>query len=100
MISTLAPSLPRPASSAGIRIRPTIKIGPRIVIATNHFVRTRSRSSRFAITNVSRMRALRAALRDRGCRADLLDEDLVQRRRHELEPAYRDARAEQRGEQP
>src|SRR3569623_2321528 len=99
MISIFAPSEPRPASSAGITSRPTIKIGPRIVIATNHFVRTRSRNSRFAITRVSRMVSLRAAFGDRGRGPDLGDEDLVKRRRHDLEAAQPDARVDQRGEQ-
>ena len=42
-------------AAPGSRSAPSIKIGPRIVIATNHFVRTRSSNSRFAITQVSRI---------------------------------------------
>src|SRR5512135_2798185 len=95
-MSTFAPVPPDPASSAGTTMRPTRKTGPSTVIAMNHFVRTRSSSSRLAMTSVSRI----ATLRDGRRLADLLDEDLVERRRDHLEPAQRDARAEQRREQP
>src|SRR3569623_73922 len=99
-ISIFAPDVPRDASSTGTTIIAIIKIGPRIVIATNHFVRTRSRNSRFAITNASRMITLRPALCDRRLVAtDPFDEDLVERRHDALEPADRDIGREELCEQ-
>src|SRR3569623_1908120 len=99
-ISIFAPDVPRDASSTGTTIIAIIKIGPRIVIATNHFVRTRSRNSRVAITNASRMITLRPALCDRRLVAtDPFDEDLVERRHDDLEPADRDIGREELCEQ-
>src|SRR3954463_13238214 len=102
-ISTFAPDVPREASNTGITIIPIMKTGPRTVMATNHLVRTRSRNSRFAITNASRMvhhSVVGPALRDHGSVApDALDEDLMQRRYDDLEPADRDVGREQLREQ-
>src|SRR6185436_16682899 len=104
---TFAPSVPSPASSAGTTIDPTISNGHRTVITTNHLLFTRSRNSRLAMTHISRITNLPLPLPlppqlpcscasgrpflflgqarcDRRV-ADLLDEDVVQRRHDDLE---------------
>src|SRR6266550_7934420 len=73
------------ASSIWNPMMPTISRGPRIVPTQNHLVRTRSTNSRRRIAKTLRTGHLRARIRVRGIRADQVDEDLVQRRRHQLE---------------
>src|SRR5262245_51655470 len=98
-MTTFAPSVPWLPISAGMTSMPTIKPGHRIVITRNHFDRTRSTSSRFAITLISRNGVLLAALRDGRLGADLLHEDLVQRRHHDLVEAEPDVVVQQNLEQ-
>src|SRR5262245_51721525 len=70
-------------------IMPTIRSGHRIVITMNHFDRTRSMNSRFAITQVSRNGVL-PAFGDRSRRTDALDKDLMKRWHDDLEQAKPD----------
>src|SRR5437763_113977 len=60
---------------------------------------SRSRKSRLAPTRASRIGRLRDAIGDRRVGADLVDEDLVQRRHDQLEPPHRRVRRHQRREQ-
>src|SRR5690349_14884653 len=79
---------------------PTISTGHSSVMTTNHFDFTRSRNSRFAMTYISRIgNLLGAALGNRSSGPDARDEDLVERRHHDLEAANCDAFVEQRREQ-
>src|SRR5690242_12140303 len=75
----------RPASRIWNPMSPTMSRGPRIVPTQNHLVRTRSTNSRRMIARTLRTGHLRAGIRARRVGADEIDEDLVQRRRDELE---------------
>src|SRR5512147_2379511 len=90
--------LPPPENRIGKKIRAAKKIGPSSAEIQNHRVRTRSTNSRR--TTASTLRMMRPSVRDR-FRPDCfgtnqVDEDLVKRRRGELEPGQPSSRGDER----
>src|SRR5881628_532635 len=86
--TTIRSGPPEPANRSGRKNRVAKKIGPRAADTQNHLLRTRSTNSRRMTAQTLRTGGLafRAHYGSRRFRPHQVDEDLVQRRLHQLEP--------------
>src|SRR6185503_11327683 len=99
MFRTSAVGFDRVASQAGKSMAAESNTGTMKVMTRNQRERTRSVNSRFA-TISSLLSAMSAHPRLHAGHADALQEDLVQRRLHQLEPFDAGARVDQATQQP
>src|SRR2546425_12379503 len=86
--TTIRSGPPEPANRSGRKNRVAKKMGPRAADTQNHLLRTRSTNSRRMTAQTLRTGGLafRAHYGSRRFRPHQVDEDLVQRRLHQLEP--------------
>src|SRR5438046_2353087 len=86
--TTIRSGPPEPANRSGRKNRVAKKMGPRAADTQNHLLRTRSTNSRRMTAQTLRTGGLafRAHYGSRRFRPHQVDEDLVQRRLHQIEP--------------